>query len=77
MVDRWPLTGRGESFAYPTFERAILTCLRELDPANVLGRPEGPADADVIEGERSWVPVVEPSNQQVLGVLTRNGCHAY
>jgi len=28
--------GRGRSFPYPTFERAILTCLRELDPAEVL-----------------------------------------
>jgi DNA invertase Pin-like site-specific DNA recombinase len=43
------------SFPLDTFERAILSQLRELDPADVLGREEGPADAAVLEGELAWV----------------------
>jgi DNA invertase Pin-like site-specific DNA recombinase len=46
--------GRGCSFPYPTFERAILSCLRELKPAEVLGTSEEASDATVIDGELSW-----------------------
>jgi DNA invertase Pin-like site-specific DNA recombinase len=46
---------RAWTFPYATFERALLSELRELNPADVLGRPEGPADADVLRGELDWV----------------------
>ena len=46
----------GECFSYLTFERAILSQLRELDPADFLGRPDGGTDAAVIQGELSLGP---------------------
>jgi DNA invertase Pin-like site-specific DNA recombinase len=42
--------GRAVTFPLNTFERAILSQLAELDPAEVLPRP-GPAEADLLRGE--------------------------
>jgi hypothetical protein len=47
---------RAFTFPYKVFERAVLGELRELDPAEVLGRREGTADpAAAVEGELGWV----------------------
>jgi DNA invertase Pin-like site-specific DNA recombinase len=51
--------GRARCFTFPlaTFERALLSQLRELDPSEVLGEKKGraPADADVLQGQLEWV----------------------
>jgi DNA invertase Pin-like site-specific DNA recombinase len=47
--------GPGHSFPMPSFERAVLSRLAEIDIAKVLGKNDGPADLDVIQGELDWV----------------------
>jgi DNA invertase Pin-like site-specific DNA recombinase len=39
------------SFPFPTFERAILSCIREIDPAEVLGQTDGPDEVAVLAGQ--------------------------
>jgi DNA invertase Pin-like site-specific DNA recombinase len=47
--------GRGpcRGFPYPTFERAVLGMLREVDPREVLGNEAGPDEVAVLEGEQT------------------------
>jgi DNA invertase Pin-like site-specific DNA recombinase len=49
--------GKGPSytFDYDVFERAVLSRLAELDPAEVLGRQDAPAEVAVLHGELDWV----------------------
>jgi len=57
LVNSAYAAGRATCVSFPvaTFERALLSMLQEIDPAEVAGRPEGLADAAVIEGELAWV----------------------
>ena len=43
------------SVAYDVFEGAVLACLKEIDPAEVLGRPKAPDEVAVLEGEADFV----------------------
>jgi DNA invertase Pin-like site-specific DNA recombinase len=47
--------GRGVTFPYPVFERAVLSMLREIDPGEVLGRRDGPDEAMALAGELARV----------------------
>jgi DNA invertase Pin-like site-specific DNA recombinase len=43
------------SFPYLAFEGALLALLRELDPAEVLGKPTGTDEVTALKGELAWV----------------------
>src|SRR5262249_47419128 len=49
--------GKAKCYSFPlgTFEKVILSCLREIDPKEVLGREEGPDETAVLEGEQAGV----------------------
>lgn len=55
LVNHHGIDGTGPcfSFPYPTFERAILTTLREVDPAEVLGT-QAPNEVATIGAELDW-----------------------
>jgi DNA invertase Pin-like site-specific DNA recombinase len=46
--------GHNHTFPYAVFERAVLSRLQELDPADVLGQDK-PADVTVLQGELDYV----------------------
>ena len=56
LVNSSYAAGRSACLSFPvdTFERALLTHLKELDPAEVLGTSESP-NVSVVEGELSWL----------------------
>jgi hypothetical protein len=43
------------SFPFPTFERAVLGCLREIDPHEILNGDSGPDESLVLAGELARV----------------------
>jgi DNA invertase Pin-like site-specific DNA recombinase len=43
------------SLDYGAFERAVLSCLREVDPAEVLGKDRAPDELSGLEAELEWV----------------------
>ncbi|HJT77715.1 MAG TPA: hypothetical protein VJ739_10985 [Gemmataceae bacterium] len=49
------LHAKSFTFPYPTFERAVLSCLREVKPSAVLGHDKGPDEVAVLEGELALV----------------------
>jgi DNA invertase Pin-like site-specific DNA recombinase len=53
LLNSTSIEGKAECFTFPyaVFERAVLTALREIDPAEVLGRPAAPADAAALRRE--------------------------
>src|SRR5262249_22572514 len=57
LLNQSSIEGRSpcSTFLYATLESAVLSQLREIDPADVLGRKDDPADAAVLRGELSWV----------------------
>lgn len=57
LLNQSSIEGRSKCYTFPyaTFEKAILSQLREIDPADVLGQGDGPADATVLRGELDWV----------------------
>jgi DNA invertase Pin-like site-specific DNA recombinase len=44
-----------DSFPFTVFERAIFSCLREVDPGEVLGLDDTPQEIAVLEGQRERV----------------------
>ena len=56
LVNSSYAAGRGSCLSFPvsTFEKALLTHLKELDPTDVLGTSDSPS-VSVIEGELSWI----------------------
>jgi hypothetical protein len=57
LINKTGIEGRSRywTFPYATAERALLSHLREIDPADVLGRQDGPAGPAVLQGELAWV----------------------
>jgi DNA invertase Pin-like site-specific DNA recombinase len=57
LLNQSSIEGRSRCYTFPyaTFENAVLSQLREIDPADVLGRKDGPADTAVLRAELSWV----------------------
>jgi DNA invertase Pin-like site-specific DNA recombinase len=47
--------GRAYTFDYATFERAVLSCLREIDPAEVAGAAPPATTVSVLQGELNWL----------------------
>jgi DNA invertase Pin-like site-specific DNA recombinase len=47
--------GKAASFPLPTFEAAVLTCLREIDPGEILNGDDGPDDALVLAEQLAGV----------------------
>jgi DNA invertase Pin-like site-specific DNA recombinase len=46
--------GRAFTFAYSVFERSILKCLREINPAEITGPPPPDAQVSVLQNELNW-----------------------
>jgi DNA invertase Pin-like site-specific DNA recombinase len=63
--------GRGSkrSFPLPTFERAILSALREVDPCEVLGESSPAAEVAALERQYRWIA----DRQADLAAELRNG----
>jgi hypothetical protein len=47
--------GRAYTFPYATFERAVLSCLREIDPRTVINPTPPAAEVSVLQGELNWL----------------------
>jgi hypothetical protein len=49
--------GRGTfvTFPFETFEKAILSCLREIDPHDILNGDDGPDETQALAGQLAWV----------------------
>jgi DNA invertase Pin-like site-specific DNA recombinase len=57
LLNKSSIEGKARAFTFPlgTFETALLSELRELDPAAVVGRQSATAAADVLQQELAWV----------------------
>src|SRR5262249_21352748 len=47
--------GRFATFRFPTFEKAVLSCLREIDPHEILNGDQGPDETQVLAGKLARV----------------------
>jgi DNA invertase Pin-like site-specific DNA recombinase len=61
------------SFPFPTFERAVLSKLREIDPNAILGRPNGPDEVMVAAGQ---LAVIEAELAEADAFMEANGFSA-
>lgn len=62
--------GKAYSFPLVTYEAAVLSCLREIDPRTVLGRDDGPDEVLTLSGELARV---ESSVNAILAEMEENG----
>jgi DNA invertase Pin-like site-specific DNA recombinase len=47
--------GRAYTFPYAVFERAILSCLREIDPRTIINPAPPVTEVSVLQGELNWL----------------------
>jgi DNA invertase Pin-like site-specific DNA recombinase len=57
LLSTGPRSGRGKPYAFPlaTFEAAVLSCLREIDPHEILNGDDGPDETLALAGQLAGV----------------------